>query len=96
MPGNQGPRIFKRCALCGKEWSSREEFLHDTEIRLIGFQKISENVQTANKVAGLLIYNHTKPICGTTLSIPAQQLWIRALSPVGREPLEKISVKGPS
>jgi len=79
--------------MCGKEWSTREEFLHDADVRLIGFQKISENVQTAKKVAGLLIYNHTKPFCGTTLSIPAQQLWIRALSPAEREPLEQISVK---
>jgi len=83
--------VFKRCGMCGAEWLTREAFLHDEDVHLVGFQKISERVHTAKKVAGLLVYNHARAQCGTTLCIPAQRLWISTLSKAEREPLEAVT-----
>ena len=52
---------FKKCSMCETLWQTREEFLCDPEIELIGYQ-----VDFRELVAGFLLFNHT---CGTTLSL---------------------------
>ena len=52
---------FKSCSACGEGWSTREDFLDDPGISLIGYQ--------ANFVAlekGLFLFNHS---CQSTLSV---------------------------
>jgi len=55
---------FKTCTLCSKDWSSREVFLSDEEIVLVGYQVDFEEL-----TLGLFLFNHT--ICNTTLATRA-------------------------
>jgi len=52
---------FHRCPNCGIEWISRDEFLKDPDIQLIGYQ-----VHFVKLTAGLLYFNHS---CRGTLAI---------------------------
>ena len=54
---------FKICPTCGTEWNSREEFLSDPDIDLVGYQ-----VHFDELTAGLFLFNHS---CKTTMSILA-------------------------
>lgn len=63
-PLNGGP--FKICPYCEKVWHSREMFLTDRSVRLIGYQVNFENLEQ-----GMFLFVHHAPSCGTTLSIPA-------------------------
>ena len=56
--------FFKRCPMCGTSWSSRDDFLQDPDVGLVGYQ-----VNFANLVAGIFLFNHD---CGDTLSIPVE------------------------
>ena len=54
-------RYFKQCMNCQDTWETRDDFIADTEVRLLGFQ--------ANFVApekGLFLFNHS---CDGTMSI---------------------------
>jgi len=56
---------FKQCLVCQHSWETREQFIADEAIVLIGYQ--------ANFVAvdkGLFLFNHS---CGGTLSINVEQ-----------------------
>lgn len=52
---------FKECAACGMAWGSREHFLEDPDITLIGYQAHFEELN-----AGLFLFNHS---CGNTLAL---------------------------
>jgi len=54
---------FKICSKCGYGWPTRASFLHDSKLRMVGYQ-----VDFADLRAGLFLFNH---ICGTTLAIQA-------------------------
>ena len=53
---------FKHCTLCGMVWATRSKFLHDPDIRLIGYQMNINNLEL-----GLLLFNHLP--CKTTLAL---------------------------
>ena len=55
--------FYKSCSMCGKKWMSRDEFLEDPNIELVGYQAHFEEL-----TAGLFLFNHS---CHTTLSISA-------------------------
>lgn len=55
--------MFKQCAMCRQEWISRENFLRDPDITLIGYQADFKNPDN-----GLYLFNHVKQGCATTLS----------------------------
>ncbi len=56
--------IFKRCPYCDQRtWSTRDAFLADPEIRLIGYQ-----AYLARPSRSLMLFNHSP--CGTTLALP--------------------------
>jgi hypothetical protein len=52
--------------MCGHRWATREQFLEDPTIRLVGLQVVG-NLPDANVV----IFEHT---CGTSVSILAKRL----------------------
>ncbi|MDZ4198482.1 MAG: hypothetical protein U1E27_04260 [Kiritimatiellia bacterium] len=54
---------FKVCS-CGARWSTREEFLKDPSIQLVGYQADFEDLRL-----GLFLFNHSA--CRTTLALPA-------------------------
>ncbi len=56
--------FYKSCSMCGKNWMSRDEFLEDPNVQLVGYQAHFEEL-----TAGLFLFNHS---CETTLSIHAE------------------------
>lgn len=56
--------IFKVCPKCSFEWKTRDHFLGDPRIELIGYQ-----VDFRELAAGLFLFNH---ICKGTLAIKAK------------------------
>ena len=57
---------FKRCSYCNKIWDSRNVFLSDSEIKLVGYQPHYKNMEE-----GLFLFNHL--VCNSTLSIISQK-----------------------
>ncbi len=55
--------MFKECSKCKHVWESREEFICDTGIKLIGYQVHFEDL-----ALGFFLFNHS---CGTSLAIRA-------------------------
>jgi hypothetical protein len=55
--------LFKQCTTCGFEWASREHFLEDPNVAIIGYQVNFDELE-----AGIFLFNHS---CGTTLGIYA-------------------------
>lgn len=62
---------FKRCPLCGKIWSTREQFLSDDHTRLNGYQCNSKRLRAGLPAQGMLVFTHHSHDCGTTLALPA-------------------------
>jgi hypothetical protein len=54
---------FKKCHKCWFVWSTREAFLEDPDLTIIGYQ-----VHFQELTAGLFLFNHS---CGTTLAVEA-------------------------
>lgn len=67
------PGVFKQCTMCGKEWSTKDDFLGDEEIRLNGYQWNKKKLRAGEDLAGLLIFTHAKSECFTTLGIEARR-----------------------
>ena len=56
---------FRVCS-CGKEWASRDDFVGDPRIKVIGYQVNFEDLKE-----GFFLFNHLVPECMTTLAMPA-------------------------
>ena len=56
---------FKTCS-CGKRWKSREEFLSDPDVEVVGYQVDFEDLRE-----GFFMFNHMSRGCLTTLSVSA-------------------------
>ena len=56
--------IFKECPNCGHKWKTRNDFLADKNVILIGYQAHFNELET-----GLFQFNHS---CGTTFSVMAK------------------------
>jgi len=52
--------VFKTCSFCENSWDSREKFLSDPNVRLVGYQAHFEEL-----TAGMFLFNHS---CGDTLA----------------------------
>jgi hypothetical protein len=64
-PRETGPgACFKTCTLCGKKWGSREDFIGDPEVQLVGYQAHFEAL-----TEGFFLFNHMRPGCGSTIAI---------------------------
>ncbi|OVE77943.1 hypothetical protein BVX99_01040 [bacterium F16] len=57
-------KLFSRCSTCGYLWKSRDHFLADPRIEMVGYQ-----VQFDELLEGLFMFNHR---CGTTLSLKVE------------------------
>ncbi len=55
--------IFKNCNSCGQHWESRDDFLSDPDLEVVGYQTFFSNLKL-----GLFLFNHS---CDTTLAIEA-------------------------
>lgn len=55
---------FKICSKCGTRWNSRESFMEDPDISLVGYQANFRELQL-----GLILFNHG---CKTTMAIEAE------------------------
>lgn len=58
--------VFKRCSGCEHVWASREAFLNDPEVTLVGYQVVMDELE-----AGFFLFNHRHQGCGSTVSIKA-------------------------
>ena len=61
------PDRFKICTTCAHVWETRQSFLADPAVELVGYQ--------ANCVIlteGLFLFSHLAPDCLTTLGLPAR------------------------
>ena len=58
---------FKTCSPCGFEWPTREAFLNDPALTVIGYQVNFETLKL-----GFFLFNHT---CKNTLSVRAEAFW---------------------
>ena len=54
---------FKKCSVCKKVWVTRDDFLYDTEVSIVGYQ-----VHFDELTEGLFLFNHS---CGSTISLMA-------------------------
>ncbi len=57
-------KIFKKCTCCDLPWFTRDEFLQDGNIELIGYQ-----VNFGHLELGYFLFNHLT--CESTIAIPA-------------------------
>ena len=56
---------FKECSLCGRTWETRDEFLADPDVRVVGYQMRPDNL-----TAGYFVFNH---VCETSLAIMVRE-----------------------
>ena len=56
--------MFKVCTKCATPWPTREDFLGDRGLKLVGYQANYKALE-----AGILLFNHT---CRTTLALMAE------------------------
>lgn len=71
---------FKVCTKCGRNWGTRDAFLSDPAVELIGYQVHFDSLQT-----GLFLFNHCVPECETTMSVQAGQFFDLYKGPVFQE-----------
>ncbi|OVE74741.1 hypothetical protein BVX97_06455 [bacterium E08(2017)] len=60
--------LFKECSSCPKKWISRDEFLEDPCVDLIGYQANYVELER-----GLFLFQHNTNDCGTSLAISASE-----------------------
>ncbi len=53
---------FKQCTACAARWSTRDEFLSDPAVTLVGYQMFETEL-----ALGMLLFDHQP--CGTTLAL---------------------------
>lgn len=56
--------MFKTCSHCRHRWSTREDFLADPLVKIIGYQVNFDHLES-----GLLLFNHLEDNCRTTISL---------------------------
>ena len=55
--------VYKVCTACGFQWATRDAFMKDPDLEIIGYQVHFEELS-----AGLFLFNHS---CNGTLSLEA-------------------------
>jgi hypothetical protein len=56
--------VFKKCTCCNHPWVSRDEFLEDSKLQLVGYQ-----VNFGKLELGYFLFNHLT--CLSTIAVPA-------------------------
>ena len=62
----QQAQAFKECPCCGKPWLTREMFLSDPAIEIVGYQVTFNELEL-----GYFLFNHLVDDCGTTMAVEA-------------------------
>ncbi len=57
---------FRACGMCHKQWATRQDFIADPKLRLLGLQAVPHHAD-----GNLLVFEHD---CGTTVSVLAWRL----------------------
>lgn len=57
--------FFKKCASCHRSWVTRDSYLRDPQLRIVGYQ-----ANFATLELGTFMFSH---LCGTTMSISAYE-----------------------
>ena len=57
--------MFKECYKCRFQWPTREDFLKDSAVEILGYQVFFEDLKK-----GMLLFNHS---CGTTTAVHISQ-----------------------
>jgi hypothetical protein len=60
--------IFKQCPCCHKIWETREKFLSDPDIKIIGYKAHFEILDL-----GMFFFNHLVDNCCSTITIYVKQ-----------------------
>lgn len=61
---------FKECPDCGHVWDTREDFLADTQLELIGYR-----ADLVDLIGGRLFAVHKVPGCFSTLTVSLAAFW---------------------
>lgn len=61
-----GTSPFETCPLCEKAWETRNDFLDDPDLAIVGYQAHFEEL-----TEGLFLFDHS---CGTTMALKAGDL----------------------
>ena len=61
-PKADAKHVFKTCPVCRKQWMSRDDFLSDPQIKLLGYQ-----VDFDELTLGIILFNHE--VCFDTLGV---------------------------
>lgn len=69
---------FLKCSHCGEIWETREKYLADSNIKIIGYQ-----VDFRDLELGLFLFNHLT--CKTTLALKANKFTDLHRGPILRE-----------
>lgn len=69
--------FFKQCKICLSRWASREDFISDPDVVLIGYQANFVEVEK-----GVFLFNHS---CGGTMSISVLNFAVLYNGPIYRE-----------
>jgi len=77
-PMNDGSP-FKKCSKCKFVWPTREAFLEDSNLIIIGYQVHFEEL-----TAGLFLFNHS---CDTTIAVEAGRFQDLYAGPIFRDSL---------
>ena len=72
--------MFRICSCCNHKWKTRDDFLSDPDVKIIGYQANFEVLK-----AGLFFFNHD---CGTTLALYADLFADLYQGPIFQERLQ--------
>jgi len=78
----QKHQIFKQCPCCENTWTTREMFLSDPAIEIVGYQVKFDELEL-----GHFLFNHHVDGCGTTMAVEAGYLKDLYDGPIYSEPL---------
>ncbi len=71
-------KAFKTCMNCGIDWQTREEFLGDADVSVLGYQVNFDELEL-----GFFLFTDNR--CGTTVAVPAGAFTDLYVGPVYRE-----------
>ena len=69
---------FKQCPCCTHTWQTRDEFLGDENLRLIGYQPDFDSLEF-----GLFLFTHEVKSCGSSLAMREESQLFRLFPAAG-------------
>lgn len=72
---------FKACPTCGHIWQSRNDFIMDGDVNIVGYQS---NISDIEK--GMFLFNHNIENCGSTIALHVKSFMDLYTGPTFPEP----------